>query len=693
MSWAVLEPLVRTASPEIRDAVRAVADAANFRLRRQTVRDLVRRLGGNSTSLALTLAHSKATSARRLALEIVGQIRYPGNVARRGVRYLLADRSLPLSARLAATRALIRGLRSDEQGVVRLLHHFVAGLGRSKAIQRLDAVAPRLVRAAAAVAIVRSELLNRQRMRCPRCGAMRRRKRMSRHLWRHHSLLLDGGRAHTPWQALDLRLRDTDPVATLAQFHREILKQGHSDQEAKAHLLVEAQTRHESICPHCFAAIRAPDAPPLKPMETSRGRLTGEGYAVTVSESALWPRLRIDTPSGVLFKGAEPIAGTTAIALHWASLCVAMTALAAAFIIKPPWHVLTMIALLIEFVLLEVWAWQIGNRRDDPLDRAIDHAWQALVPTMQPGIALGRLALTSVGRGDPQKRVKQLQHLIETNETLAPLWWLRLMDMRAVGQDPLPELASLLGRCFAGQAPIAVAADVLALAQTGLHARADRARLRILAIEKAFAAGLSVRDLQELGRVFPAIGNILRTEDLEGIAGLRLIWDERESRPWRACGPATTVFQLARYPVLGGQVLAAEPDALLYQPLPPAGQFDDPAPVILCGRGLVFRHVLVRELPEHVWAWERPVWRGGGFELRMGEHRLEYDDDPTELAARLKRWADFWLREFLPRGEYVLRYRVTEHLTKLLANHIVSCPGCAKPVIPVAGKIAMEPTS
>src|SRR4051794_3288374 len=127
MSWAALEPLVRTASFEVQTAVRQVAEAGDERQRRLAVRELAGHLAGASGAFALGLAWARPGSARRLALDLVGRLRHPSATTRRAIQPLLRDRGLPLSARLSATKALLRGLDGDHDNSVKLLRSFAAG--------------------------------------------------------------------------------------------------------------------------------------------------------------------------------------------------------------------------------------------------------------------------------------------------------------------------------------------------------------------------------------------------------------------------------------------------------------------------------------------------------------------------------------------------------------------------------------
>src|SRR5581483_5319077 len=104
---------------------------------------------------------------------------------------------------------------------------------------------------------------------------------------------------------------------------------------------------------------------------------------------------------------------------------------------------------------------------------------------------------------------------------------------------------------------------------------------------------------------------------------------------WQHCGVAVTVFDLARYPVLGGQHLQTHPDLLLFQP----GTGDDrdgqsAGPVLVCGSGVVYRDTPITEpVPVEVRAR-----MGEGYDLVCGPHRFAFRGRPELPAARLRGW-------------------------------------------------------
>jgi hypothetical protein len=208
----------------------------------------------------------------------------------------------------------------------------------------------------------------------------------------------------------------------------------------------------------------------------------------------------------------------------------------------------------------------------------------------------------------------------------------------------------------------------------------DRIRLRILIIARAFGVGWEVWDLVEVGRAAPAIGRVLNIDDIDGLARLKLLWKMRPDRPWRRCGPAITVFDLAGYPVLGGHYLESAPDLLLYQPttppIPPLARGGPPAPILVCGRGVKYDEVLLRSDPGSISVRARPLWQGGGFEIVLGRHRLAFREDPDALARKLEKWTNYYCKQFLPLADGVISSRSDDRLRTLLNQRIVTCPEC-----------------
>ena len=132
---------------------------------------------------------------------------------------------------------------------------------------------------------------------------------------------------------------------------------------------------------------------------------------------------------------------------------------------------------------------------------------------------------------------------------LAALRRLMVEDAAAYGADPVPLVVDQIARCFDGRLPLTYAERLLAGWSSEWWTRGNLVRLRVLLCDRAFEAGFEVRNLLDAGRTAPALGDVLRITDPAGLAGLRLLWSERPTRPWDHCGPAQR-FRVGRRPRL-----------------------------------------------------------------------------------------------------------------------------------------------
>src|SRR5439155_15045014 len=122
-----------------------------------------------------------------------------------------------------------------------------------------------------------------------------------------------------------------------------------------------------------------------RPLTPSPGRIALAGYCVEVSERRVTPRLEIESPRGVVYRGREPgrWLSTRGVALVMVSPLIAAAMAAAVvlpyFEISPLLPVLTALGLALvasTAVLLERWS------SAQPMDRAIDYAWTWLAPRL-----------------------------------------------------------------------------------------------------------------------------------------------------------------------------------------------------------------------------------------------------------------------------------------------------------------------
>jgi hypothetical protein len=507
---------------------------------------------------------------------------------------------------------------------------------------------------------------------------------MAVHLWDRHRRLLVGRRVRRPWRLIDRWMRSGG--GRLAA-HRRLLRMGGINDGSLAELRREARRRRTGLCPRCYDDITLdprvfPSPDDVSPLVLSHGRLTGSGFVLETVPTFTGPRLRIETPGGLLFDGPEPGAPRRPRKRLLPAIPVAIAVLLAA--VMPPALVLaaTLVALYVAAALA------VGLRRleaDGRPDRLIDHAWRLIVPrlTTDDELFLAAIAEVSRGRGQPRRRAAALARVAaksgrgaglpqETTLTVA-IQRLRVADAAETDGDSAVILADAIQPCFTGQlTPAAVELLLADAVLAPIKERSQIARLRILVVARAFVAGLGVWDLHALGQALPRLGRLLNTVDTDGLARLRMLWDERSARPWRRCGPAATVFELVNYPMLGGQHLETAPDLLLFQPLPAGG---DPVHLLACGRGLIVGGALMHDWPTRITSKPLPDSKGGGYEVLFGPHSVQVHGDVDEFIQKLTRWAEYFFMEFLPWIGNALT-RAGDGVADRLAPLTILCPTC-----------------
>ncbi len=214
--------------------------------------------------------------------------------------------------------------------------------------------------------------------------------------------------------------------------------------------------------------------------------------------------------------------------------------------------------------------------------------------------------------------------------------------------------------------------------------------MRILLCARAFEYGFEARDLHEIGRVSSIFGQAYASEDLSGLARLGWLWDNRPARVWQRCGSASTVFDLARYPAIGGQYLDSRPDLLLFQPMSVgSGAREAGAPILICEEGIVYREVVIRDPDTPISV--KP--RAGKFELFIGKQSLTFDQEPGLLATRLRGWAQFLARDLLPAARAFADKRNPAKLRPLMRQKTLLCPECHNSFLALRGEVGILTTS
>jgi hypothetical protein len=728
MAWRIVEPILQrdgiaADAPGLLAPLRRAVDAGDRLGRRRALDAAAAALGsdGPAARLLAALAGSDEPAARRIALELAARLPQVAGPLFKRLRPLLRDRQVPSAARLAAALALVR---AEPEVGERVLRDLVTGLGVARFLERWPGLRKRLGRKPALERFVR-RLRVRLPMRCPRCRVRLPRPAMVRHLWEQHRLMFDGRRARSPWRQIDqwiaehassgaddalgrgvALVQDLAPGRGLLRIDRQLLRRGVRDDDSLARLRAEAARRGAGLCPHCFALVpldpaKFPTADDLQPLNQSHGRLSGHGFVVDVSERSLVPQLWVETPAGLGFVSPEPGRRLTPCGVRWVAVApLVLLALAAAATLPRGWAWLAT-PLLLAVALWVAYRWRAPEPDDRP-DRAVDHAWRRLVPHLHAngfdpaaGAFIAGLALSSIGQGDPDERERVLRRLVPWTRRavrdgaarptdLVPLLRLQIEDAAETDGDPVACLADAVKPYLLSELPLAGAELLLAAGPQSGWSRGRRARLRVLLAARAFEADLGVWDLHALGRACPGLGQALQTDDTDGLARLRLLWDLRQSRPWQRCGPAATVFELANYPMLGGQHFEAAPDLLLFAPLPGGGGTH---PLLACGRGLIYRDALVHEWPVALSTRPLPLSKGGGTELRFGPHSIQVLDEATELVRKLEAWSNYFFNEFLARAGDVLARPAGVALDRLIDPLTVRCPECATAFLGRRGEV------
>lgn len=635
----------------------------------------------------------------------------------------------PVDARLTAAIRQVRVTGKDGPAAEEVFRSLIAGLGRGRSLQRLRELEERIGRSDA-LDRLRAELEDLKRMRCPRCQVELPRRDMIGHLWHNHRLVLDGLRVRDPWNLIEEwvdqyqngghpglldRCRtfaeQLDAVGGPLRLHRITLSHGIVDPEARSALLAHAKQQRSSLCPHCLALVPAPLELPIRPLNLWRGRISGRGYRVEVSDRKLFYRLEIETPQRVLHRGRDP---ETRLTQRGAVVLFAGPLVLLALIValglpglgnRPlvPVLILLLLASLIGAVAWRLWYWPVSQ-----LDRAVDHAWTYLVPRLNElGFSLedsafaGGLALTSTTHGNPDLREDALRRVLTQTESavaggtgavepLAALHRLAISQRAERGDDPVPLVVTQMKRCFEGKLPLAFAEQLLEEWQSDWWTPEALARLRILLCDHAFEAGFEVRNLIEAGRAAPTLGAVLETEDADGLARLRLLWSQRPTQPWDRCGDAMTVFDVARSRA-GGELLARCPDLLLLQENADELWEDEDLPpprVLVCGRGIIFEGTLFTDPPRTIEVIYRPPPAIDSFELVLGRYAFGFRHNPESLATKLEQWFRYLFIEFRPRVAGVHGWSSPSVTATFRARETVACPECRRPVLPRPGAIA-----
>jgi hypothetical protein len=570
------------------------------------------------------------------------------------------------------------------------------------------------------------KLEDQVRMDCPRCATQLRRIEMVQHLWDRHRLVLEGRRVREPWRVIEDWLEDYRLEKDTAVLHRcrdlarrldadhgplrlqrLLLRHGVEDTEALIAVLGQARRHGATLCPHCYTEVPVPVEPVPPTLDHGTDWFEGEGFYVQVSEGGLVPSVAIEGPHGTIYEGRQPGRLLTRhgfllfIVGPFMVLTFVLTELLTGSRLHPGLTISGAIGvgLFLAGLVYLVWPAVLN-----PLDRLVDLAWMLLVPELharrfQPdeGGFVAGLAQLSLQNGRPDQRAETLQVVRNlTDEAyrqgnaplshLAGLWRLTVNDLHVAGEDAAAILVGQVGRCFAGKMPLRFAGELLHgiinkttepnWSNGRLH------RLQVLLCERAFKEGLEVSDLVDLGRAEADLGKALAIDDLEALAQKRLLWSQRETRPWERWGDAATVFDLADDPARES-LLARFPDLLL--------AVGTALPFYLCCRGVFFEDLWITDMPQTIEIVSRRLYQDDqGYDLVIDKHRLWFDYNPERIANRLEGWLRYFFREFRPHVSAVHLRRSPEVVKRLQGRNAIACPSCRHPFLPRAGELGVS---
>ena len=539
---------------------------------------------------------------RRVFLEWLARVRMrlPEDILSR-LPTVLAEADLPFDLRVRAAARALRSSGSSRDTLVHIVAALTEGLSPLAALNRLRAVQVRMRRSKSLDALIgRRE--RRLRLSCPRCPARLGLAAMARHLYEEHGLILDRGRARRPEKlAKHLRkryatARDTtllDEAATLSApaALRAWGARTRPTAEDLAPLSDDAAACGMGLCPRCLAEL-SPSVEPLPPpLGLARGRLSGDGFVVEVRGPDGLRTCSITTPWGVVRSGLD---GRRAVGPRAVGVVAAGGVLAAAVALK----------LSIGMGGVLAGAGYIAARLlRDPLPaanrRAIDRAWTDLVPRLPPADTrarfLTRLCRASLNEGEPDARAAALLDEAKSSHNpgvRAAVRFLQTEDAVRLGIDRVGTLGQLLSAELREDQGIVFVEHVADLFLSHRATPADAARLRVLALDGAFAAGYRPRGLNDLWAACPRLGDLMGGLPLSRLGLQYGVWAIASDPPWGAVPGTGTVFELARVaPTLAGRLLHEHPDLLLYYRPPGA---EDPLDwVLVCARGVVVKGTML----------------------------------------------------------------------------------------------------
>lgn len=636
-------------------------------------------------------------------------------------RSLIADRSIPVNVRVAATARVLRATPDTPESVRAVIRPLMAGLSPLRGLERLRQLEHHLEKSRGLDALIERRE-RRVKLDCPRCGVRLRRMEMVRHLWFEHGMLLERGKVRGAERqvaelveeytkshdtsALDRAALLTDPPALRAWA-------ADSDPSAEdtALLLNQAEGRQAGLCPGCFSEL--PEAvPPLPPPLTlSRGRIAGDGYVVEVGGAEWFRTLTVASPTAVFRSGPDrgQLLGPRGAASLAAGV-VALATIATAALISPT--VVNPLTLVFRAVLGAALLYGVVYFFRKPLlpptERAINAAWTVLarrVLRKASGSAavtrfLTRLCRTSFGRGDPVERAGVLGQIVDKAaavsndsvpdlELLAAASVLQVDDAARHGRDRVAGIAGVAAAGFRDERLFEFAEYVTSCfldRKPGPEA-GELGRLRTLLLAAAFDAGIKPRLLVDLWAVAPNLRRAMAVEPLHRLGLLYGLWSIRPSRQWERVAPADAVFDLCRVaPNISGRLLVAFPDLLLHHRPDPAVE-EELGPVLVCCRGVVVGGMMASDPDSRIEVVKGGMF-GGGYELLYGPHRLRLSRrPPQDFVETVRAWLRFRATALLPYIDSYLTPASPAVVDRVLAPFSLRCRRCGVISAVAVGKV------
>lgn len=611
---------------------------------------------------------------------------------------LLSDERIAWNVRRHAVARLLRLVPDRLRFVRPLVRALTRGLPRRQVWECLRWLQEEVPRCEALDRWV-ARWERRRRWRCPRCHLRLPLMDFVRHLWYDHGLLFNVAqrRVCSPRHLLlDLwkRWRQSQDPQWLDQAWfwggeaalREWVRHTAVSLEELRPLLQQAAQEHSGLCPTCLSQLPASAPPQWPPLTLTPRYLSTFGWSVSYNPGPWWVVMTIQTPQRRSLVRFRPSSRLWACLAAW---CVAGLLL---WVLPPAAGAIVVLAVVCALIYGLVR--YLLRSTVPPEDLLIDTAWQYLVPELawhQPDYLrwLIRLCLTSLGKGDPEKRRGVLQHIVDhlqnqTVERSNELWhlqgvaqWLEWCDALPAGMDRSMLLLNMLCPAFRGEVPWVYAEAVAAAYLSQPVEYGSLLRTQVLVCQEAFSCGWTPADLHLLSLAMPALGQVLTPpvpQQWQYLYGLSRI----EFIPAWSAG-IVNVFECAqRWPHLTAQWLAVSPDLLWIERWDPAHEAAL-GPILITARGVSLAGYFSLN-PE---ADIRLIAQGYGL---VFDNQVVYTSRPlpAELPQRLRDWLGV-LTDFLHHWSAVSPH-AAERPRRLLAAAARCCPHChTSAIVPPGG--------